>query len=111
MELQAAAGFLNIWHHPREFVPGSVLTEKLGFSRQALFKHICALREEGLEITSVPQKGYMIKNISGTDLISQTLIDHLLRDEPLFNRSICFSTITSTQHAIKKLANRTHPRA
>lgn len=92
-----------------EFVPGSVLTEKLGFSRQALFKHICALREEGLEITSVPQKGYMIKNISGTDLMSQTLIDHLLRDEPLFNRSICFSTITSTQHAIKRLAQQDAP--
>ena len=92
-----------------EFVPGSVLTEKLGFSRQALFKHICALREEGLEITSVPQKGYMIKNLIETDRMSQTLIDFLLRDETLFNKSIYFPTITSTQHAIKRLAQQDAP--
>ncbi|MDY9920664.1 MAG: biotin--[acetyl-CoA-carboxylase] ligase [Synergistota bacterium] len=92
-----------------EFVPGSVLTEKLGFSRQALFKHICALREEGLEITSVPQKGYMIRNLSDTDHMSRTLIDFLLRDDPLFNKSIYFPTITSTQHAIKKLAQQDAP--
>ena len=92
-----------------DFVPGSVLTEKLGFSRQALFKHICALREEGLEITSVPQKGYMIKNLIETDRMSQTLIDFLLRDETLFNKSIYFPTITSTQHAIKRLAQQDAP--
>ena len=92
-----------------EFVPGSVLTQKLGFSRQALFKHICALREEGLEITSVPQKGYMIKNLIETDRMSQTLIDFLLRDETLFNKSIYFPTITSTQHAIKRLAQQDAP--
>ena len=92
-----------------DFVPGSVLTEKLGFSRQALFKHISALREEGLEITSVPQKGYMIKNLIETDRMSQTLIDFLLRDETLFNKSIYFPTITSTQHAIKRLAQQDAP--
>lgn len=92
-----------------EFVPGSVLAERLDFSRQALFKHICALREEGLDIKSVPQKGYMIKNISETDSMSQTLMDFLLRDDPLFSKSIYFPTITSTQHAIKKLAQQDAP--
>ncbi|NLD05778.1 MAG: biotin--[acetyl-CoA-carboxylase] ligase [Synergistaceae bacterium] len=92
-----------------EFVPGSVLTEKLGFSRQALSKLICSLREEGLDIKSVPQKGYMLKNISETDALSRTLIDFLLRDDPLFNKSIYFPSITSTQHAIKKLARQDAP--
>lgn len=92
-----------------EFIPGSVLTEKLGFSRQALFKHICALREEGLDITSVPQKGYMLKNINETDAMSQTLIDFLIMNDPIFKKSIYFSSITSTQHAIKRFAQQDAP--
>lgn len=92
-----------------EFVPGSLLTEKLGFSRQALSKLVSSLREEGLDIKAVPQKGYMLKNINETDAMSQTLIDFLLRDHLLFNRSIYFPTITSTQHAIKKLAQEDAP--
>ena len=92
-----------------EFIPGSVLTEKLGFSRQALFKHICVLREEGLDITSVPQKGYMLKNINETDSMSQTLIDFLIMRDPVFKKSIYFPSITSTQHAIKKLAQQDAP--
>lgn len=92
-----------------EYVQGSVLTKKLGFSRQALFKHICSLREEGFDIGSLPQKGYMLKNIRETDAISETILDFLLRDIPLFSKSIYFPSITSTQHAIKRLAQQDAP--
>ena len=92
-----------------EFVPGSVLTDKLGFSRQALSKVVSALKEEGLDIISAPQKGYMIKNVRETDRISPTLVDFLLRDDPIFVKSIYFPRITSTQHAIKNLARQDAP--
>ncbi len=92
-----------------EFVPGSVLSNRLGFSRQALSKLVSAMRDEGLDIVSVPQKGYMINNIKETDRMSPTLIDFLLKDDPLFRKSIYFPRITSTQHAIKDLARQDAP--
>ncbi|HPX03756.1 MAG TPA: biotin--[acetyl-CoA-carboxylase] ligase [Synergistaceae bacterium] len=92
-----------------EFVPGSALTDRLGFSRQALSKVVSALKEEGLDIISVPQKGYMIKNIMETDRISPTLVDFLLRDDPIFRKCIYFPRITSTQHVIKDLARQDAP--
>lgn len=91
------------------FIPGSVLTEKLDFSRQALFKLVCGLRKDGIEIESIPQKGYMLKNIRETDSMSSTLIDFFLKDNPVFNKSIYFPIITSTQHAIKRLAQQNAP--
>lgn len=92
-----------------EFIPGSVLIKKLGFSRQALFKLVCGMRKDGIEIESIPQKGYMLKNIRETDSMSSTLIDFLIKDNPVFNKSIYFPSITSTQHAIKKLAQQNAP--
>lgn len=92
-----------------DFIPGSVLIKKLGFSRQALFKLVCELRKDGIEIESIPQKGYMLQNIKDIDSMSSTLIDYFLRDNPIFNKSIYFPTITSTQHTIKKLAQQNAP--
>ncbi len=92
-----------------EFVSGAFLADKLGFSRQALSKHAAALREDGLDVISVPQKGYMVKNIKETDTVSAVLVDFLLRDNPIFRKSIYFPKITSTQHAIKDLARRDAP--
>ena len=91
------------------FIPGSVLTKKLDFSRQALFKLVSGLRKDGIEIESIPQKGYMLKNIRETDSMSSTLIDFFIKDNPIFNKSIYFSIITSTQHAIKRLAQQNAP--
>ncbi len=92
-----------------EFVPGSSLTGRLGFSRQALHKSVSALRAEGLDILSSPGKGYMIKNIAETDAMSPTLIDYLLRGNDVFYKILYFSSVTSTQHVIKNLARQDAP--
>lgn len=92
-----------------QFVAGAVLTERLKLSRQAIHKLVSALREEGLDIGSFPQKGYLLRNIAETDSMSVTLIDFLLRDNAVFNKSIYFPKITSTQQAIKKIAQQDAP--
>lgn len=91
------------------FVAGSFLTEKLHSSRQAVFKLVGALRKEGINIESIPQKGYMVHDIYDTDAMSPTLIDYLLKGDLIFNKCLYFNQITSTQHPLKKLALQNAP--
>jgi len=85
-------------------VPSRLLTESMGITRQAVFKLAAALREEGLEIESNPQKGYALNNLYGTDSLSQTLIDYLLKDDHVFTKCVSLPEVNSTQLVIKKLA-------
>lgn len=85
-------------------VSSSTLTEKLGVSRQAVFKLVLALREEGLEIESIPQKGYMLKSFRESDALSPTLIDYLLREDKIFSKCLYIHQVDSTQQVLKKLA-------
>jgi BirA family biotin operon repressor/biotin-[acetyl-CoA-carboxylase] ligase len=98
--LAASEGFI---------VSGSSLTEKLHSSRQAVFKLIRALREEGLNIDSVPQKGYILRDINKTDAISPTLIEFLIKGNPVFNKCLYIPKVSSTQQVIKKLAAQDAP--
>lgn len=90
-------------------VPGAYLKEKLGMSRQAVFKLIGALREEGLDIESVPQKGYALKNLRETGSLSPTLIDYLLMDNQMYRECLCFSKVDSTQRILKSMAAQDAP--
>lgn len=92
-----------------ETVPGAFLTEKLALSRQAVFKLVGALRDEGLDIRSIPQKGYKVQNLAETDAMSPTLVSLLLRGNPVFHTCLYFPQTTSTQRVIKKLAAQDAP--
>jgi BirA family biotin operon repressor/biotin-[acetyl-CoA-carboxylase] ligase len=91
------------------FVPSSHLTEKLGSSRQAVFKLASALREEGIEIEAVPQKGYRTKNLLATNAMSKTFIEFLCKDNPIFHKCIYMPEVDSTQQTIKRLALQNEP--
>lgn len=90
-------------------VSSSALTCKLGMSRQSVFKLVGALRDEGLEIESIPQKGYILRNPFDTDALSPTLIDYLLRDDPIFSKCLYMAEVDSTQQILKKLAQADAP--
>lgn len=90
-------------------VSSSALTDKLGVSRQSVFKLVGALRDEGLEIESIPQKGYILRNPFDTDALSPTLIDYLLRDDPIFTKCLYMAEVDSTQQILKKLAQADAP--
>lgn len=46
----------------KEHLSGEEISEKLGVSRTAIWKHINALKEDGYDIEAVPRKGYLLKN-------------------------------------------------
>ena len=49
-----------------EYTSGQVLCEKLGVSRQAIWKNILQLKEAGYQIESQPKKGYRLVRICGS---------------------------------------------
>lgn len=58
------------------FHSGSLLGEKLGISRAAIWKHVCSLKALDFEIYSVPGKGYRL--CEPVELLSQTRIEKYL---------------------------------
>lgn len=90
-------------------VPGSALSQELACSRQAIYKAVCALKDEGAPIESIPQKGYRLGSLDDLQTISPTMIEYFLHGNPVFNRCLHFKEIDSTQTVIKKLARRGDP--
>ena len=90
-------------------VPSSVLTEALHTSRQAVFKLVNALRDEGISIDSIPQKGYALNPTPQGDPLSPTAITHRLAEASLFHTFLYFPEVDSTQKVLKKLAMQEAP--
>ena len=47
-------------HHKDEFVSGQQISDQLGISRTAVWKHIRALKQRGYVIESYTKKGYCL---------------------------------------------------
>lgn len=62
-------------------VSGGALSLSLGLTRQAVWKAVKALREDGYVIESIPQRGYRYISPPKNDL-DPTLIETLLLDCP-----------------------------
>lgn len=85
-----------------EWVSGQLISEKLGCSRTAVWKHIEDLRQEGYELEAVRRKGYRITKVP--DKISGNEIGLGLQTERL-GRFIHFEeSVESTQKIAHKLA-------
>ena len=84
------------------YVSGASLCKELGVSRQAVWKNITALKENGYEIESVPKKGYRLASVPDTlyapDILSR------LPESCLCRKVECFSSIDSTNTKAKQLA-------
>jgi BirA family biotin operon repressor/biotin-[acetyl-CoA-carboxylase] ligase len=83
---------------------GSYIACRLGCSRQAVFKLASSLRKEGLNIESSPRKGYALRDLASCDALSPTLIEFLLKDNPVFHKCLYFGETESTQTALKRIA-------
>lgn len=84
------------------FISGEELSNKLGVSRTAIWKHIKALKEDGYIIESISRKGYKLLQEADT-IIVEDLIDQLI-DIRLGSGIHFFDTIDSTNTYAKKLA-------
>lgn len=88
--------------HEGEFLSGQMISDKLGCSRTAVWKHIEELRKDGFELEAVQRKGYRI--LKKPDKISGNEIQLGLQTK-YFGREVHYEeSVTSTQKVAHKLA-------
>ncbi|MEF3301765.1 biotin--[acetyl-CoA-carboxylase] ligase [Paenibacillus sp. GYB003] len=93
--------------HPNEYISGEQLSEKLGCTRTAVWKHISALREQGYSFEAVPRRGYRLTGVpdryDAAELLSRLNTRTMGRSIKLFD------TVESTQTIAHKLAEQGAP--
>lgn len=94
---------LSILLSTDKYISGQALAEQLGVSRQAVWKGIKALREDGFEISSVPNKGYKLD--SAPDFLNSEAIKTHLNTELIGREIIVLDSVGSTNDYLKELGN------
>lgn len=84
------------------YVSGSYLAEQLGISRNAVWKNINSLKNDGFNIVAVSNKGY--KLLDAFSKISQDNISSLLTTSVLGRNIMIFQEIDSTNNYAKNIA-------
>lgn len=84
-----------------ECVSGASIANELGVSRNAVWKAVKVLCEEGYDIQSVGKKGYMLNNSS--EIMSKASIEKYLDDKEIFDIEVV-QTISSTNTVLKEKA-------
>lgn len=84
------------------FISGEELSNSIGVSRTAVWKHIKKLKEEGYKIESVPKRGY--KLIDEGDILDSNILSINMKSKIIGNNIIHFDTIDSTSNYAKSIA-------
>ncbi len=85
-----------------KFVSGQEMSEAMGISRTAVWKHIKAMREMGFDIKAETNKGYMLKDMP--DLLLPDAIEYYLPEDGMVKRIIRYGSVGSTNEVAKGLA-------
>src|SRR3990172_6152738 len=80
-----------------EFVSGQTLSNRIGITRAAVWKHIEGLRGEGYIIVSTPSKGY--KLIETPDRLSAVGIKQGIKTRVIGKEIVVFDEVNSTNDA------------
>ncbi|SHH47942.1 biotin--[acetyl-CoA-carboxylase] ligase [Tepidibacter thalassicus] len=86
----------------KEFVSGEEISEKLGITRTAVWKHIKNIKKQGYEIESVTKKGYKI--VKCPDLLTPEIVKYNLSTSLLGKEIVYFDSIGSTNDYAKEIA-------
>lgn len=89
--------------HQNEFVSGQQISEQLGVSRTAVWKHIRALKQRGYVIESYTKKGYCLRE--APELLSKDVIEKGLTTKSLGRNVVYEERVDSTNNVAKKLAD------
>lgn len=93
---------LKILLETGDFISGEALAERLGLSRNAVWKAVESLRSDGFGIEAVTKKGYILS--SEGSVLSETVIRNYLTKN--FKRDIhILDSVDSTNNYAKKLAS------
>ena len=84
-----------------KFVSGEVLSDALGITRTAVWKHIKKLRDEGYEIQSVPKRGYRLDN--SPDLFDRSALVSSLHTKTFVKEIFFLNDTDSTNNELKRL--------
>ena len=91
----------------KQFCSGTKMSQELGLSRAAVWKAVETLRQEGYNISSVPNRGYRLE--SSPDRLSVGELSGSLAGLTLGQNIICLDSIDSTNNYAKKLADEGAP--
>ncbi|HBH13741.1 MAG: BirA bifunctional protein, putative [Clostridiales bacterium 38_11] len=95
---------IRLLEKKNDFISGEEISNHLGVSRAAIWKHIKSLKEEGYEIESFSRKGYRL--IRSPDLLTQNEISKYLDTSIIAREIIHFDTIASTNTKSKEIADK-----
>lgn len=87
---------------PGTYLSGEAMSRELGVSRAAVWKAIEALRQEGYEISSAPNRGYRLE--SAPDLVREGELSGFLAGCLVGRRLLCLDTVDSTNTECKRRA-------
>jgi len=99
---------LRLFHErPDEFISGAEISQRLGVSRTAVWKHIRQLREAGYAIEAVTSRGYRLE--ASPDLLLAAEIQAGLRTERIGRTMHCFPLTDSTNLRASEAAEQGAP--
>jgi BirA family biotin operon repressor/biotin-[acetyl-CoA-carboxylase] ligase len=85
-----------------EFVSGEAISDKLGLTRAAVWKHVEALREQGYRIDAVPARGYRLTGVP--DRLTPLELRPFLNTHDLGQVIHWYEELPSTSDLAKELA-------
>lgn len=98
---------LKVLRESEDYVSGQELCEKFGVSRTAVWKAVTKLKEEGYEIDSISNRGYLLKTLA--DVVTEAEIGSRLTTKVMGKHCVCFGDVDSTNIQAKKLAEEGAP--
>lgn len=93
--------------HKGEFISGQKISDALGISRTAVWKHIRVLKERGYVIESFTKKGYRL--LEAPDLLKPDIIHQGLQTKILGHQMYYYEKVDSTNMLAKQMANKEEP--
>lgn len=84
-----------------DYVSGQALAKTLGVSRQAVWKGINALREDGCEIDSVTNKGYRLRSLPAC--LNAAALSAVLGTEVIGKSLVVLDSVGSTNDYLKRM--------
>ena len=94
---------LRLLRETGKFVSGQELCDRYQVSRQAVWKAINQLKEEGYQVESVPNKGYRL--LESPDVLSQVELESRIRTQVMGKSLHYFDVTGSTNADAKRLAD------
>lgn len=85
-----------------EFISGELISEKLGITRAAVWKHMQTLQREGVDIEAVTRKGYRLRG--STNAMLPTLIEPELKTRSLGREMVYLNSVPSTNLIARQLS-------